>query len=296
MYEAEQEWADLGKEDPQALAASIDQAVRAIETSPSEQARMNSALVDLALYCGQPFTLATMSDLWWAYKALADAQTLKYNAAYSVVSTIVSRICSFRPRAQFIPEAGNYKTQRLCRDRTYACDAWSQREQYQEQAAYAFRDCLTGPGGVLKVYLETLFAGTSDEETITRLGRFPSWEIKVNDNDGRYGEPEFMYHVRYITQRQAVKLYGKDDTSRALIVTGAERLSSMDGYSADVDGNGLCWRNGQQLVRVVDAYAKGPKGRHIIAAGDYIAYDSEWKHRWHPFEVLRFDRAEGTGF
>ncbi len=297
MYEQEDEWADLKKEDPRELARSLDQAVRAIETSPAEQARMSSALVDLALYCGQPFTLATMSDLWWSWRAVADAQTLKYNAAYSVVSTIVSRICSFRPRAQFIPEAGNYKTQRLCRDRTYACDGWSQREQYQEHASYAFRDCLTGPGGVLKVYLETLFPGTDDEETLTRLARFPSWEIKVNESDGRYGDPEFMYHVKYITQRQAISLYGKNDQAREDIVAGADRLSTMEGYTITDDaGNGLAWRNGVRLVRVVDAYARGPKGRHIIMAGDHIAYDTEWRHRWHPFEVMRFDRAEGTGY
>lgn len=297
MYELEDEWSDLSKEDPTQIAKSLDQAVNAIEMSPAEQARMTSALVDLALYCGQPFDLLTMSDLWWSYKAIADAQKLKYNAAYSVVNTIVSRICSFRPRAQFIPEAGNYKTQRLCRDRTSACDAWSQREQYQDAAAYAFRDCLTGSGGVLKVYLETLFQSTDDEETMTRLGRFPSWEIKVNENDGRYGEPEFMYHVKWVTQRQAVKLYGKDDNARALIVTGGERLGTMSGYGPGDDGlNGIAWRNGQRLVRVVDAYARGPKGRHVIMAGDYIAYDQEWKHRWHPFVVSRFEHAEATGF
>lgn len=297
MYEAEEEWADLGKEDPTQIARSLDQAVNAIALSPAEQARMSASLVDLALYCGQPFSLATMSDLWWSYKALADAQTLKYNAAYSVVNTIVSRICSFRPRAQFIPEAGNYKTQRLCRDRTSACDAWSQREQYQDAASYAFRDCLTGPGGVLKVYLETLFEGTDDEETMTRLGRFPSWEIKVNENDGRYGEPEFMYHVKWVTQRQAIKLYGRTEDARALIVTGADRLGATAGYGiCDDVGNGMAWRNGQRLVRVIDAYARGPKGRHVICAGDFIAYDDEWKHRWHPFVVSRFEHAEATGY
>jgi len=297
MYEQEDEWSDLKREDPGVLQRSLDQAVNAIELSPAEQGRLSAALVDLALYCGQPFTLMTMSDLWWSYKAIADAQSLKYNAAYSVVNTIVSRICSFRPRAQFIPEAGNYKTQKLCRDRTAACDAWSQREQYQDQASYAFRDCLMGPGGVLKVYLETLFEGTDDEETQTRLGRFPSWEIKVNEQDGRYGEPEFMYHVKWLTQRNALKLYGKDDNARALIVTGADRIGAYAGYGVGDDGlNGIAWRNGQRLIRVVDAYARGPKGRHVIMAGDYIAYDQEWKHRWHPFTVSRFERAEATGF
>lgn len=297
MYEQEDEWSDLKREDPREIARSLDQAVNAIETSPAEQARLSASLVDLALYCGQPFTLATMTDLWWSYKAIADAQTLKYNAAYSVVNTVVSRICSFRPRAQFIPEAGNYKTQRLCRDRTSACDAWTQREQYQDQASYAFRDCLTGPAGVLKVYLETLFEGTDDEETLSRLGRFPSWEIKVNENDGRYGEPEFMYHVKWLTQRQAIKLYGRTDDARALIVTGGDRISALSVYGVTDDmGNGIAWRNGQRLVRVVDAYARGPKGRHVIMAGDYIAYDSEWKHRWHPFVVSRFEKPEATGF
>lgn len=296
MYEPDKEWCDSDLDDPKQVRAALDQAVSAIETSPVEQGRMVATLVDLALYTGRPFTAITMADLW-SFAAAADAaMTLKYNACYSVVSTIVSRICSFRPRAQFIPEAGNYKTQRLCRDRTAASDAWAQREKYQEQAAYAFRDALTGSGGVVKTYAETLFQGTSDEETCISMGRFPSWEVKVDDEDGKYGDPLCMYHVRYITPRQALRLYGKTDEDREKIVNGADRLSTMAGYTGADGLNGIAWRYGKRMVRVVDAYAKGPKGRHVVMAGDLLAYDKEWIHPWHPFDVMRFDQPEGTGF
>ncbi len=303
MYEFDREWCDYEVTDPEEVRTKLDQAVSSIETSAEEQGSLVAQLVDLALYAGRPFNAITMADLW-SYAAVADAAaTLKFNACYSVVSTIVSRVCSFRPRAQFIPEAGNYKTQRLCRERTAASDAWAQREEYQAQASLAFRDCLTGRGGVLKTYQETLYPGTDDEEIVTSLGRFPAWEIKVDHEDGKYGKPQCMYHVRYITQKQALRVFGRTDEERFKVINGSERLASIGGYTGDDGLNGLARRNGVPLVRVVDAYAKGPRGRHIMMAGDLVVFgmagdgeEGEWKHRWHPFNVFRFDYAEGVGF
>ncbi len=303
MYKFDKSWSDYEVTDPTEVRRLLDQEVTAVEMCSEEQGRLVSTLVDLALYSGRPFNAITMADLW-SYAAIADAAgTLKYNACYSVVSTIVARICSFRPRAQFLPEAGNYKTQRLCRERTAASDAWSQREQYQKQASLAFRDCLTGTGGVLKTYLETILPGTKDEHYQTRLARIPSWEIKVDPDDGKYGDPEYMHHVRYITQKQALRIAGTTDEEREQIISGSERLSCTSGYVGADGLNGLAMRNGRALVRVVDSYARGPKGRHVMMVGDLIVFglgddgaQGEWKHLWHPFDVFRFDHAEGTGF
>jgi len=300
MNQYDTEWCDLDVEaDPTVIRSKLDQAVSSIETSSAEQGRMVATLIDLALYCGRPFTAITMADLWSYAALVGEAGTLKYNACYSVVSTIVSRICSFRPRAQFIPEAGNYRTDRLCRERTSASDSWCQREKYQEEASYAFRDALTGTGGVLKTWIETLFPGTDDEEHLVRLGRFPSWELKVDEEDGKYGEPECTYHVRYITPKQALRVYGDSDAQRALIIDGSRRLAAMPGYVGSNGLDGLAMRSGKPQVRVVDACARGPKGRRIVMVGDAICSapeHREWKHPWHPYDVFRFDKAEGTGF
>ncbi len=303
MYLYDRSWSDWDVTDPEDVRNLLDQAVSQVEQCAEEQGRLVSTLVDLALYSGRPFNAITMADLW-SYAAIADAaSTLKYNACYSVISTIQSRICSFRPRAQFIPEAGNYKTQRLCRQRNAACDAWAQREEYQSQAAYAFRDSLMTPGGVLKTYQETLFPGTDDEEIVTCLARVPSWEIKVDPDDGKYMRPEHMFHVRYITQRQALRIAGRTDEEREAILSGSERLANTNGYVGADGLNGLAMRNGRPLVRVVDAYAKGPRGRHVMLVGDLVVFglgdDGEegvWRHRWHPFDVFRWDKPEGTGF
>jgi len=303
MYEFDREWCDAEVTDPDDVRSKLDQAVSAIETSPEEQGSLVALLVDLALYSGRPFNAISMADLWSYAEIAGAAATLKFNASYSVISTIVSRICSFRPRAQFIPEAGNYKTQKLCRDRTAASDAWAQREEYQQQASLAFRDALMGRGGVLKTYQEMLFQGTDDEEIVTSLGRFPSWELKIDADDGKYGRPECAYHVRYITQRQALRFAGKTTEERFKIISGSERLASTSGYTSSDGLYGLARRNGQPMVRVVDAYAKGPRGRHVMMVGDLLVFgmggdgeEGEWKHRFLPFDIFRFDFAEGTGF
>jgi len=263
------------------LAMLLSNAVSAIEQHPAELARIASIINDLERYTGRPITVNTAPDLS-VYEHIGEVDSLKYNVCYSVVSTIVSRICSFRPRAQFVPEYGYYKTHRLTRDLTSGSDAWAQREQYQKEASLAFREAMYSPGGVLKVYRE---------DDRPRLSKIPSWELKIDPEDDRNGEPEVMHHVRYITLRQALKIYGKDTKARDSIIQGSTRLASAIGYGR------LCDRGGKAMTRVVDSYRKAGVdangktefGRNVIMVGDYIALNIPWEHERHPFEIVTFD-------
>lgn len=273
---------DDGNPDTGELRMLLDAAVCHIEQHPSELSRIRSIIADLERYTGMPVTATSAPDLA-VYERIAETADLKYNVCYSVISTIVSRICSFRPRAQFAPEHGRYKTQRLSRDLTSGSDAWAQREQYQREASAAFRDCLSMPGGVLKVYAE---------DDRPRLSRIPSWELKIDPDDDRAGDPECNYHDRWITQAQALQLWGTTEEARDAIVAGSTRLASMSGYGA------LGSRGGTAMTRVVDAYrvSRGDNvGRNVLMVGDYIARNVPYKHERHPFELFVFDENPSGG-
>ncbi|HET7036580.1 MAG TPA: hypothetical protein VFI42_12930 [Thermomicrobiaceae bacterium] len=265
---------DDGNPDHSRLRELLDQAVSQIETSPAEMQRIQGLVADLERYLGRPITAYSLPDLS-VYDRVLEGVDLKYNVCYSIVNTIVSRVCSFRPRAQFVPEHGNYKTQRLARELTAQSDAWAQAQEYQAEATLAFRDSLTGPGGVLKVYRDT--------EGV-ELMRVPAWELKLDEDDWKYGRGECSYHVRYITQSQAIRQYGKTPEARALIVSGSTSLAGRKAFSQFAN------RNGVAMVRIVDAYRRGPGGRHVVMAGDWIASNDEWKHEGHPFVIGVFDR------
>lgn len=277
-----------GDPDTGELARLLDAAVIAIDSHPVETARIMSIIADLERYTGRPVTATSVPDLYCT--AHGDDAPLKYNVCYSVVSTIVSRICSFRPRAQFVPEFGRYKTHRLARNLTSASDAWAQRVRYQREASLAFRDCLTSPGGTLKVY---------DDDDRPDLMRIPPWEMKIHPDDDRNGSPECKYHERWVTEYQALQMYGVDEDARAAIVAGSTRLATISTYTSLAD------RNGVRMTRIIDAYKRdyvieegeGDKkktvhtGRNVRMVGDYIALNREYLHERLPFEHFVFDES-----
>lgn len=225
-----------------------------------------------------------MSDLL-NYKYDVIDGNLHYNICYSVVNTIVARICSFRPRAEFLPEHGDYKTHSLVRDLTSASDAWAKRVQYQKEATLAFRDMLSTPGGVLKVYAETV-----DGRSRVELMRVPPWELKIDSDDDKHGDPECMYHERWVTLDHALRSYGTDEDARTAILSGQQRMAQVETYRATSS------RNGVRMVRVVDAYKRGPAGRHVILVGDFLAANEIFEHERHMFERFVFDESPTGGW
>jgi hypothetical protein len=296
-YPVDREWYDLadaaradtddGRLASLEMVTLLNDALMRIHTSSEEQNRIRSIVDGLQSIAGVTLTESehpALSDLL-AHGYNTTNIGLKYNVFYAIIQTIVSRICSFRPRAQFLPEHGNYKTHALVRDLNSGMDAWAQRERYQDEATEAFRDALYTPGGVLKVYPETV-----DEIGKVRLMRLPPWELKIDAEDDRYGDPECMYHVRWITIRAAMRLYGITDDARMSIAQGANRLAGIDTYAK------LSTRGGRKLVRVSEGYKRGPGGWKVILVGDYVAQLEPYEHERHMFERIVFDRSPQSGW
>ena len=278
---------DAGQLAKRELVMYLDKALLSIETSPQEMARIQSIISDLQRYSGTPISAGntpSMADLF-SYKYDQVSNDLQYNICYSVVNTIVARICSFRPRAEFLPDEGDYETDELVRDLTSGSDAWAQKVQYQKTATRYFRDLLTMPGGVLKVYPETVA-----DKIRVELMCVPPWELKIDPDDDKHGDPGCMYHVRWITVEHAIREYGGDEAANASIRGGAERLAQVDTYRATSE------RNGVRMVRVADSYKRGPGGRHVILVGDYVRTNEPYQHERHLFERGVFDEAPTGGW
>lgn len=281
-----------GKIDNRELQLRLDAAVTAIDQSEHERNRIQLIISDMERVTGQPINDHACPDLSAYSDLIFSKDFLKYNVCYSVVSTLTSRICSFRPRSQFIPEGGKmFQTQRQCRKATSASDAWAQRERYQEVASHAFGDGMAGPGGVLKVYTEDHFGENGKKAGASiRLMRLPPWELKISEEDDKYGDPECMYHERWMSLEAALRLYGKNNETREAIKKGQQRLGGVQGYGS------FATRRGHAMVRVVDAYKRGPSGRHVIMVGDLIVKNAAYEHVEHIFERIIFDNRMTGGW
>lgn len=286
-------WFKVPKDAPDDRAGAAAQAlvsqVNVIEMSPLETTRRDNLLFDLELYFGTKLqSLYETSGNATALARTWEPDSIMFNICYSITCTIRNRICSFRPRAQFLPNGGDYKAQDGSRDMTDMCDAWAVETQLQQQASLMFRDMLTGDGGVLKHYVEDGKAKTS---------RFPAWEFYFDEAESIYGEPECAYHVTYMPLETAAAKYDVDE-----FLLATQTVSSPPG---------IIYITSRQMVRVVESWkrAHGQKpapvgddapdtedtksdyeaGRHMVTVGMQTVTDEEWEWDGFPLTVRTFD-------
>lgn len=261
--------------------ALIDQVTR-MEMSPLESKRRQNLLYDLELYLGQ-----RLSSLYQVQgddgARLWDPEQLVFNVCYSLTNTVRNRICSFRPRAQFLPDGADYKIRMGARDITEMSDAWAEAEMYQDEASLAFRDLITGDGGVYKLWI--------DGATV-KGARFPSWEFYFDEGESIYGQPECAYHVRYMPVEQAAEEYKVDE--------------SLLRSQAVTTPPSIIYITNRELVRLVEAWQRASRdddgnlvpGKHVTMAGKTILTkegQEAWQYDGFPLIKKVFDeRPVGT--
>lgn len=274
------------KQERDKLAAALIDQVTRMEMSPLESMRRQNLLYDLELYLGQP--LSSLYQVQGDHGArLWNPENLVFNVCYSLTNTVRNRICSFRPRAQFLPDGADYKIRMGARDMTEMSDAWAEQVNYQDEASFAFRDLITGDGGVYKLWID----GVS-----IKGARFPSWEFYFDEGESIYGEPECAYHVRYMPVEQAADEFGVDESKLR-----AQAVSSPPS---------IIYITNRELVRVVEAWQRASydekgelvPGKHYTVAGTEILTKpgaEDWKYDGFPLVKKVFDERPvgmwGTG-
>ena len=247
-------------------------------------ARRNDILFYTELYMGRPLgDLYQLSMSGYERNPLWNAEDITFNICYAIVNAIRNRICSFRPRAQFLPNGGDYRVNRAARDKTDISDAWAHRNKYQEEASLMFRDLLIGDGGVLEI--------DDSDDTVT-VARYPEWEFLFDEVESRYRKPECAYHVTYMPIEQASGTYG--------IPLDQLKESSIGSPSGIVYGGSMP----RSQVRIVKAWRRAPRGgmgRTIQIVGNHVVEgsDREWKYDGWPLVIRTFDEGQigmwGTG-
>lgn len=263
------------------VAKSLRAVVEQLVSSPWEKERRRKMAADIAMYSGR----GVDGNVAWLFSggamAEADATTqdgMAFNLCFGKVNTIRNRICSFRPRGQFLPQSGDRKAEQGSKDKTDMCDAWMKEEKWYKIASLATRDRLTCDSGWIKYYRH----GSGENER-ARPMRVPPWEILVDPMEALNGEPDCVYHVRLMRASQAAREYDLPvETVRA-------DAANVTLYDVTV---GLF---GDATVEVVDAYCRGPEGRHVILVGESVAVDEPWEHPEFPFDGQVYDENE-TGY
>lgn len=256
----------------QQLAQDVNTAIDQIERSPSEQRRRDNLLYWNELYLGRQigdlYSIASTSR-----DRVFDAEELVFNLCYSIVCTIRNRICSFRPRAQFLPNGGDFRDGRIAREQTDMSDSWARKVRYQDEASLMFRDLTIGDGGVLKLGID----GDGVNRTVD-LGRYPAWEFLFDEVESIYRKPECAYHVTYLPIEQASAQYG---------------IPTMQLETALVSApQGIRYSNDRSLVRLAECWRNGPQeGRRTLVIGSNVVADEDWPYDGPPLVIRTFDEG-----
>jgi len=274
------------------MAQRLDDTITELYASPREQARRSQMLFDLELYFGRAFASLFETGTMAATELVFSEEELKFNHCFSICSTVRNRICSFRPRSEWVPESGDYLADRGAEDMSAMNEAWSIDVGRQATMALWFRDVLTCDGGVWKVLRD----GAKID-----LGRFPPWEFLIDEVQGLYGKTPQIHHVQFLPIDTVAARY---DIPVADLMMDAATI-----------GAGLPYYSETQVVRVADTYVaartdwvdgkgKDEKGKdkegewvttpghHAVLVGSSILADyEEWEFEDFPIGIGCFEEG-----
>lgn len=262
------------------LTQRLVKVVEELVASPVEKARRQKMLSDMALYDGEMGNNAATVGLF-AGPVIADdvdKDGMAFNLCFGKVQTIRNRICAFRPRGQFLPQSGDRKAEQGAEDKTTLCDAWMQEQGYYRLAALATRDRLILPSGWMKYSR----VGQGEHERTT-AARVPPWEVIMDPMEWLNGAGDTIYHVYLLKVSQAAREYDLDAVTL--------KADAINPAVYEVAGAAF----GEPVVAVIDAYKRGPEGRHTLLVGSTVAVDEAWEHDSMPLEAEVYDESP-TGY
>lgn len=270
-----------------AMAQRLDDTITEIYTSPREGARRSQMLFDLELYYGQAFSSLFEIGSMASNERVFSEEELRFNHCYSICSTVRNRICSFRPRSEWVPESGDYLADRGAEDMSAMNEAWSIDVGRQATMALWFRDVLTCDGGVWKVYRD----GAKID-----LGRFPPWEFLIDEVQGQYGKTPQIHHVQFLPVETVAARYDLE-------------VADLLGDAASM-GAGLPYYSATQVVRVSETYVGArtdwvegktkddegewvttPGHRAVLVGSGILADYEEWEFEDFPIGIGCFEEG-----
>lgn len=196
-----------------------------------------------------------------------------FNVVQSCTDTLVSRISQSRPAPVFLTDNGDYRERNLAKKlNNFILGEFYQTKTY-EKAAIVLRDALVTGTGCLKVY--------ESGDNKVALERVLCTELLIDPNEGIYGEPRQMYHVKLIdrsmleaafpNKKKSIKIAGKafPDNSADSSKTVSDQVMVVEGWHL---------RSGPNAH----------DGRHTIACSEGVLFDEEYEKDKFPFMFLHY--------
>ena len=209
----------------------------------------------------------------------ASQKSLRFNLVKSAALTAQAHIGSSKPFPAFVTSDADWELVKKARACEQAIKGVFHYTNFYETAADIFLDAAVASLGGIKIYIK---AGRVHIDRV-----FPG-ELLVDIQEGLYGKPQNLYQVKLVDTDALTDRFPKHATSIPFTSTGDNGLFSW-----------IDWNQKENLVLVVEAWhlptydtkrEKYSGGRHVIATGNTVLFEEEWKRETFPFAFYRWGK------
>lgn len=194
------------------------------------------------------------------------------NVVKSCIDTATSKIGKIKPRPLFLTEDGNYDQQERAKKLTQFMDGQFDSMNMYQKGAGVFRDAgIFGIGGV-KFSVNTELATVDCEKVLMD-------EITVDEADAVYGNPQSMYHTKYVSRSALMTKFPKKRKEIESVASAFQTIG-VRSHSAD-------------LIKVYEGYRlpskpKAKDGWKVIAIDTVTLQEDSWDKSYFPFVFFRW--------
>lgn len=251
------------KGDP-ALATTLAEAVKGLEDT--QRARLNDLLIFASIYGNAEVT--GFGPNQYAISSLRSRfDKMSANLVHNLVDTVTAKLVAHPVKPTFLTDKGDYVLQRKAQKLDSAVQGVLYENDFVHLSGLVVKDGALFGIGVLKVV---------QEDGRVCLERVLPSEILVDNAEALYANPQSMYQIRYMDRNKLIELF-------------PELADEIRGIKTEEDGWAGIGPPTADVVKVVEAWKKGSKGRHVIAAGSVTFVDEVWKKERFPFAFFQWN-------
>lgn len=224
----------------------------------------------------------------------ADISELVWNVSRSAVDTVHAEIAGRqKPMAKFQTSGGDWKAKRLAKKLERYCYANLQRSFGNYLTAWelmedCFRDASITGGGLAKVFWG---------EGRPVLERHFEHEIFVDPVEGRYGNPQSLFHIYLMDIDRALWMFADNPALSISDERKREIRDAIENSIVDEVSKRLTIKSHDRqtrMVEIIEAWhlqqdSERP-GRHVFATKTCTLHDEQWFRSTYPFVRIQWSR------
>lgn len=193
---------------------------------------------------------------------------MSYNLLKVYGDTLASKLVQSNSRISLITSGGQWSTYQRARKIERALEGEFYRMKLYREAAKVALDAINIGDGWLKICVNDAGDGLTCERV------FPN-EVFVDEVEAAFGQPKFLYQVRWVKKDSAMQIWNDPDKAEILR------------YASEQTPPRFAWTlYSPGMIQIIEGWCLpigNRPGRHVICCNNGTLLDEEWKEKHFPF-------------